>query len=79
MLRGTRKLSWPVALCWITIMLDGFDRVVLGTVIPTLNETGELGIIPAAATFVATIGLAGGGSWCLPADRARPHEGVHAL
>ncbi|QIM17759.1 aromatic acid/H+ symport family MFS transporter [Leucobacter coleopterorum] len=59
--KTARGLSWPVVLCWITIMLDGFDLVVLGTVIPTLNGTGELGFNPAASTFVATIGLVGVG------------------
>lgn len=59
--QAARGLSWPVVLCWITIMLDGFDLVVLGTVIPTLNETGDIGFNPQAATFVATIGLVGVG------------------
>ncbi|GAA3586050.1 aromatic acid/H+ symport family MFS transporter [Klugiella xanthotipulae] len=54
-------ISWPVLLCWITIALDGFDLVVLGTVIPTLVETGDIGFDGPSATFVSTIGLVGVG------------------
>jgi MFS family permease len=43
------------------MVLDGFDLVVLGTVIPTLIKTGELGFDAVGATFVATISLVGVG------------------
>ncbi|MBT2534431.1 aromatic acid/H+ symport family MFS transporter [Arthrobacter sp. ISL-48] len=52
---------WPVWLCWLAMVLDGFDLVVLGTVIPTLIKTGELGFDAVGATFVATISLVGVG------------------
>ncbi|QIZ98933.1 aromatic acid/H+ symport family MFS transporter [Leifsonia sp. PS1209] len=52
---------WPVILCWIVVALDGFDLVVLGTVIPTLISTGALGFDPGGATAVATAGLVGVG------------------
>ena len=52
---------WPLILCWAVVALDGFDLVVLGTVIPTLLGTGELGFDPAAATIIATVGLVGVG------------------
>ncbi|MFE4952294.1 MFS transporter [Leifsonia sp. NPDC056665] len=52
---------WPLLLCWVIVALDGFDLVVLGTVIPTLLSTKELGFDPAAATAVATAGLVGVG------------------
>lgn len=52
---------WPTILCWAVVALDGFDLVVLGTVIPTLLRTGELGFDPAAATIIATVGLIGVG------------------
>jgi MFS family permease len=52
---------WPTILCWAVVALDGFDLVVLGTVIPTLLGTGELGFDPAAATLIATLGLVGVG------------------
>ena len=34
---------WPVVLCWLAVALDGYDLVVLGAVIPTLDSTGALG------------------------------------
>ena len=52
---------WPVLLCWVAVALDGFDLVVIGAVIPTLLETGDLGFTPAAATTASTIGLVGVG------------------
>ncbi|CAM5319064.1 MFS transporter [Leifsonia shinshuensis] len=56
-----RAALWPLLLCWAIVALDGFDLVVLGTVIPTLLSTKELGFDPSAATAVATAGLAGVG------------------
>lgn len=52
---------WPIMLCWIVVALDGFDLVVLGTVIPTLIDTGALGFDAPGATAVATAGLVGVG------------------
>jgi MFS family permease len=52
---------WPVALCWVAVALDGFDLVVIGAVIPTLLETGDLGFTASAATAASTIGLVGVG------------------
>jgi len=60
--RGSR---WPVWLCWLAMVLDGFDLVVLGTVIPTLIKTGELGFDAVGATLVATISLVGVGAGAL--------------
>lgn len=53
--------KWPVWLCWLAMVLDGFDLVVLGTVIPTLIKTQELGFDAVGATFAATISLVGVG------------------
>lgn len=53
------RLTWPSALCWITVMLEGYDLVVLGAIIPVLLDTGYLGFTPAAATVVATLSLVG--------------------
>jgi AAHS family benzoate transporter-like MFS transporter len=58
---SVRPARWPVWLCWLAMVLDGFDLVVLGTVIPTLIKTGELGFDAVGATFVATISLVGVG------------------
>ncbi|HEU5455101.1 MAG TPA: aromatic acid/H+ symport family MFS transporter [Nocardioides sp.] len=52
---------WPVVLCWVAVALDGFDLVVIGAVIPTLLESGDLGFTPAAVTTASTIGLVGVG------------------
>ena len=48
-------------LCWLAMVLDGFDLVVLGTVIPTLIKSQELGFDAVGATFAATISLVGVG------------------
>ncbi|SEJ83346.1 Predicted arabinose efflux permease, MFS family [Arthrobacter sp. yr096] len=60
-LSSARRSQWPVWLCWLAMVLDGFDLVVLGTVIPTLIKTGELGFDAVGATFAATISLVGVG------------------
>jgi len=51
--------AWTVALCWITVMLEGYDLVVLGAIIPTLIDTHHLGFTPGDATTVATLSLVG--------------------
>jgi MFS family permease len=50
---------WTVVLCWITVMLEGYDLVVLGAIIPTLLKTHALGMTAADATTVATLSLVG--------------------
>jgi MFS family permease len=57
---ATRRTDiWTVILCWITVMLEGYDLVVLGAIIPTLLDTHTLGFTPARATTVATLSLVG--------------------
>ncbi|MEX0426310.1 MFS transporter [Nocardioides sp. DS6] len=51
--------AWTVILCWITVLLEGYDLVVLGAIIPTLIDTHHLGFTPGAATTVATLSLVG--------------------
>lgn len=51
--------AWTVILCWITVMLEGYDLVVLGAIIPTLLKTRHLGMTAADATTVATLSLVG--------------------
>ncbi|MFF1831259.1 MFS transporter [Paenarthrobacter sp. NPDC058040] len=58
---SSQRSQWPVWLCWLAMVLDGFDLVVLGTVIPTLIKTGDLGFDAVGATFAATISLVGVG------------------
>jgi AAHS family benzoate transporter-like MFS transporter len=61
MTSADRSSRWPVWLCWLAMVLDGFDLVVLGTVIPTLIKTQELGFNAVGATLAATISLIGVG------------------
>jgi MFS transporter, AAHS family, benzoate transport protein len=57
--RAAAAAGWVAALCWIAVLLDGFDLVVVGTVIPALTQPEEWGLSPSGATFVVTIGLVG--------------------
>ncbi|SFR11887.1 Predicted arabinose efflux permease, MFS family [Lentzea waywayandensis] len=65
MLGITRPLSeeeervnkWVLPLCWTAVLLDGFDLVVLGTVIPVLLQ--EKLLTTASASAVSTAGLVG--------------------
>lgn len=59
------RSKWPVWLCWLAMVLDGFDLVVLGTVIPTLIKTHDLGFDAVGATWAATISLVGVGAGAL--------------
>ncbi|BBZ30827.1 MFS transporter [Mycolicibacterium madagascariense] len=52
-------MSWPAVLCWLTVLLDGYDLVVLGAAIPTLLERHHLGMTASTATFAATFSLVG--------------------
>jgi MFS family permease len=54
-----RRTFWTVLLCWITVMLEGYDLVVLGAIIPTLLKTQHLGMTAVDATTVATLSLVG--------------------
>ncbi|MTH65524.1 MFS transporter [Paracoccus shanxieyensis] len=51
--------GWVATLCWIAVVLDGFDLVVLGALIPTLTGGDIPFMTPAEATFVSTISLVG--------------------
>lgn len=53
------RTMWPALLCWVTVMLEGYDLVVLGAIIPTLTKTGYAGFDAAGATAVATLSLVG--------------------
>lgn len=54
-----RSRAWVAPLCWIAVLLDGFDAVVLGAVLPSMLENNGLGITTAQGTAVATVGLVG--------------------
>jgi len=57
--RPVGSRAWVTPLCWSAVLLDGFDLVVLGTVIPVLLDEAVWGITPAGATAMATTGLVG--------------------
>ncbi|WP_308123618.1 MFS transporter [Modestobacter marinus] len=54
-----RATGWVAALCWTAVLLDGFDLVVVGTVVPALRTPEEWALSDSGATFVVTIGLVG--------------------
>ncbi|WP_137724673.1 MFS transporter [Prescottella subtropica] len=56
--RGGSAL-WVAPLCWIAVLLDGFDMVVLGTVIPSLREHGDWNLSTGTITSITTFGLVG--------------------
>ncbi|MFF8882240.1 MFS transporter [Streptomyces flaveolus] len=56
---ATGNSRWTVLLCWITVLLEGYDLVVLGAIIPTLLKTHHLGMTAGDATTVATLSLVG--------------------
>jgi benzoate transport len=56
---AARAAGWVAPLCWIAVLLDGFDLVVVGTVVPTLQSPEEWALSGAGTTFVITIGLVG--------------------
>ncbi|GAB3500643.1 MFS transporter [Amycolatopsis cihanbeyliensis] len=56
---GVRDARWVVPLCWAAVLLDGFDLVVLGAVIPVLLDDGVWGMTAGTASVVSTVGLVG--------------------
>jgi benzoate transport len=54
-----RAFGWVAPLCWIAVLLDGFDLVVVGTVVPVLQQPEEWSLSAGGTTFVITIGLVG--------------------
>ncbi|OXM52344.1 MFS transporter [Amycolatopsis alba] len=51
--------SWVVPLAWTAVLLDGFDLVVLGTVLPALLRDHVWGLAPGTASVISTFGLIG--------------------
>ena len=50
---------WVLSLCWAAVLLDGFDLVVLGSVLPELLDRGQWGLTHASASLASTAGLVG--------------------
>jgi MFS family permease len=55
----TRAAGWVAPLCWVAVVLDGFDLVVVGTVVPTLLTPAGFSLSGSGATAVVTAGLVG--------------------
>ncbi|MER6989436.1 aromatic acid/H+ symport family MFS transporter [Saccharopolyspora hirsuta] len=55
----TGRSGWVLPLCWTAVLLDGFDLVVLGSVLPVLLESQQWGLTAASASVVSTAGLVG--------------------
>lgn len=56
---GSGHNGWVLPLCWAAVLLDGFDLVVLGSVLPVLLDAGEWGLTPASASVASMVGLVG--------------------
>ncbi|KAA9393811.1 aromatic acid/H+ symport family MFS transporter [Kocuria coralli] len=54
-----RHRAWVAPLCWVAVLLDGFDAVVLGAVMPSMIDDPDFGLTAASGTVVATVGLVG--------------------
>lgn len=57
--RGVKKPAVITVLCWLAMLLDGFDLVVLGVAIPSMMEDTRWNFGAAEATLVSTAGLVG--------------------
>lgn len=57
--RGTSVSRWVAALCWLAVAVEGFDVVVLGTVIPALLEYEPWSLTPGQAGLIASLALVG--------------------
>ena len=53
------RRRWVVILCWLTVVFEGFDIVAFGAAIPTLLDTGHVGMTTVGATYISTISLVG--------------------
>ena len=56
---GGTSAAWVLTLCWAAVVLDGFDLVVLGALIPTLTGGEAPWMTPAEATVISTVSLIG--------------------
>lgn len=54
-----RGRAWVAPLCWIAVLLDGFDAVVLGALLPSMTADSALNMSDGQGTWVTTIGLVG--------------------
>lgn len=57
--KASTAAGWVALLCWFAVVLDGFDLVVLGALIPTLTDPAAPWMTAAEATAISTISLVG--------------------
>ena len=55
----TRSARLVIALCWVAVLLDGFDLVVLGAVNPALLDYPDWDVDAGSLTVISTAGLVG--------------------
>lgn len=55
---GTRSRAWVIALCWTAIVIDGYDLIVYGTVLPAL-VSGEWALTAGRAGWIGSLALIG--------------------
>lgn len=55
----TKNFSWQAMLCWLTVLLEGYDLVALGAASLALQDAGDLNITPARLTVISTVTLIG--------------------
>jgi AAHS family benzoate transporter-like MFS transporter len=51
--------AWVLPLCWTAVLLDGFDLVVFGTVLPSLLDYADWDLDAGEGSLIAVIGLVG--------------------
>src|SRR5699024_6451725 len=56
---NTRTLSWQAILCWLTVLLEGYDMVALGASSLALRHSDTLHITDSRLTVISTITLVG--------------------
>src|SRR3954464_9413924 len=54
-----QRRSWAAVLCWLTVLLEGFDLVTLGATSLALRNADSLQLTPERLTLVATLSLVG--------------------
>jgi AAHS family benzoate transporter-like MFS transporter len=54
-----RTTLWVIAICWVTIVFDGYDLIVFGAVVPALLEYKEWGLSPEEAGTIGSYALFG--------------------
>jgi benzoate transport len=54
-----RSTAGVVFLCWLAVLMDGVDLVVLGTTIPSMLDDPDWSLSGSQATMITTVGLVG--------------------